>query len=134
MFLKASRAQRSPAVPSQPLATPRRNSLETSVIGPDLRVMGDVAGAGHIEIRGRVDGDVSARQVTVTESGRVEGSISGETVRISGTVNGHLDATTVEIRKTARVVGKVFHHSLSVEPGAVVDGLRPWRPRQRWEA
>jgi cytoskeletal protein CcmA (bactofilin family) len=134
MFLKASRDQSLPAAPSQALARPGRNSLETSVIGPDLKVMGDVVGAGHVEIRGRVDGDVSARNVTVTETGRVEGSISGETVRISGTVNGHLDATTVEIQKTAKVVGKVFHHSLSVEPGAIVDGLRPWRPRQRWEA
>ena len=134
MFLKASRVEGDSVAPAARLPRAGHNSARTSIIGPELRILGDISGGGDVEIHGRIEGDISARNVTVHEDGRVEGSISGETVRIFGTVNGHLDATTVEIRKTATVVGKVFHHTLSVEPGAVVDGLRPWRPRQRWEA
>ncbi len=78
--------------------------------------------------RGRVEGDIIGRTVTVGESAHVEGSIYAERVHIGGYASGRVEATSVMIAKTARVPSNVTNHTLTIEPGAVVKGRRPWRP------
>ena len=53
---------------------------------------------------------------------RIEGSISAETVRVSGTVHGQIKAKTVAMDKTAKVVGDVIHENLTMEAGAFLEG------------
>ena len=98
-------------------------------VGPDLVIRGVVEGRGQIEIQGKVEGHVKCREVSVVEGGRIEGSVVAELVQIGGAVEGPVRATTVEITKTASVVGKITHLNLSVEAGAYLEGCRPWRPR-----
>ena len=98
-------------------------------VGPDLVIRGVVEGRGQIEIQGKVEGHVKCREVSVVEGGRIEGSVVAELVQIGGAVEGPVRATTVEIKKTASVVGKITHLNLSVEAGAYLEGCRPWRPR-----
>lgn len=105
-----------------------------SFVGSDTRIMGDLSGAGEVRIDGEVGGDVVARSVTVGEGGSVEGSVFAETVHIGGAVMGRVEAVAVTIAATGRVVGTVTHNVLSVEPGAVIEGRRPWRPVSYLEA
>ncbi len=98
-------------------------------VGPDLVIRGVVEGRGQIVIQGKVEGHVTCREVSVAEGGRIEGSVVAELVQIGGAVEGPVRATTVDIRKTASVVGKITHLNLSVESGAYLEGPRPWRPR-----
>ncbi len=102
---------------------------EVTCVGPDLVIRGVVEGRGQIEVRGKVEGQVKCREVSVVEGGRIEGSVVAELVQIGGAVEGPVRATTVEITKTARVVGNITHLNLSVEAGAYLEGRRPWRPR-----
>ena len=109
-----------------------------SFVGGDTRIMGDLSGAGEIRIDGEIGGDVVARSVTVGEGGLVEGSVFAETAHIGGAVMGRVEAVAVTIAATGRVVGSITHNVLSVEPGAMLEGRRPWRPvsyleaRRRW--
>lgn len=84
-------------------------------------------------VNGRVFGDISANGVVVGEGALVEGAIVADLVTIHGSVGGPVKAPVVSIGKTAKVVGTITHHTLSIEPGAVVEGRAPWRPRPDWE-
>jgi cytoskeletal protein CcmA (bactofilin family) len=99
-----------------------------TVIQADLTIIGDLQTDGHIEVDGRVIGNVNGSSVTVSENGQVEGSILAETVTIFGIAVGPVQANKVLIGSSAQVVGNIFHNELTVEPGAYHEGRRPWRP------
>ncbi len=100
-----------------------------TVIRDDLTIIGDLSTDGHIEVDGRVIGNVNGRTVTVGENGQVEGSILAESITIHGAVAGPVQANQVRLGKSARVIGNIFHNELTVEPGAYHEGRRPWRPQ-----
>jgi len=99
-----------------------------TVIGGDLTVIGDLTSDGHVEIKGTVKGTVNSRSVEILESGVIEGALIAESVIIRGSVLGPVRANTVTAATTARIIGSVFHNVLTVEPGATLEGRRPWRP------
>ncbi|MFQ6018460.1 MAG: polymer-forming cytoskeletal protein [Kiloniellaceae bacterium] len=99
-----------------------------TIIHADLTVLGDLLSDGHILLNGTVEGNINSRTVTVGESGHVEGAILAESVYICGSVRGPVRANTVTVGKTARIVGSIFHNVLTIEPGAFLEGRRPWRP------
>jgi cytoskeletal protein CcmA (bactofilin family) len=105
-----------------------RGSQEVSVIGPRLRVVGELTSPHEIRVDGVVEGNIRSPRVTIGPRGVVDGTILADTVRIGGCFFGRLEATTVMVEKTAEVDGMLIHHHLTVEPGAVMKGLRPWRP------
>ena len=109
-------------------SAPWPGDVPHTVIQGDLTVIGDLQTDGHIEVEGRVIGNVSGRTVTVGERGQVEGSILAESVTILGTAVGPIQANKVLIGKSSQVVGNIFHNELTVEPGAYHEGRRPWRP------
>ena len=99
-----------------------------TVIQGDLTIIGDLQTDGHIEVDGRVIGNVSGSSVTVGENGQIEGSILADTITILGVAVGPVQANKVLIGNSAQVVGNIFHNELTVEPGAYHEGRRPWRP------
>ncbi len=101
---------------------------QTSVIGIDLTISGRLRGDADVQVDGRIEGSINTRSVTVTESGHIEGEVFADTVHVGGSVYGPIEAIAVTVAKTARIVGTVVHNRLSVESGATIEGLRPWRP------
>lgn len=99
-----------------------RPSGVTSMIGVGLVIEGSLESSGEICIQGAVKGDIAAVSVIVSESGRVEGAITADVVRIGGTVQGKVRGSAIAIAKSARVVGDVYHGKLSIEEGAVFEG------------
>ena len=106
---KALKKQEKPKVPS--------------ILSEDLRIIGDLKTDGDIQLDGHVDGDISTKTLTVGPDAVVNGAITGETIKVSGTVNGTITGTVVELTRTARVVGDILHHSLSIEAGAHLEGM-----------
>lgn len=102
---------------------------ETSVIGADITVVGDIDCDGDMRIFGAVSGAVSGRVLIIEPGAQVEGPVNAARVHICGEIIGPVAATDVSIARTARVVGNITHNSLHIEPGAVLEGRRPWRPR-----
>ena len=129
MFLRKER----PATPVHTREGDSEGAEEPTIIRPDLTIFGEIRSAGAVQVYGRVEGTVTGRAVNIGEGGVMRGPVAAETVHISGEVDGSIKAPTVVIGKTARVVGTITHHTLSVEPGAVVDGRAPWRPKADWE-
>jgi cytoskeletal protein CcmA (bactofilin family) len=125
MFSKDSKPTGSTTASStaidQPIRTVPRNATP-AIISADLRVVGDMASAGDIQIDGQVEGDIQSRALTVGEGAHVKGSISAESVRVCGMVTGEIKASTVTLDKTAKVIGDIMNVSLAIEPGAFFEG------------
>jgi cytoskeletal protein CcmA (bactofilin family) len=122
MFSKAKHPTSSATPSAEPTRAPVRANASPSIISADLRIVGDLASAGDIQIDGEVEGDIQSRTLTVGEGAQVKGSISAETVRVCGSVTGQIKATTVTLDRTAKVLGDILHTSLAIEPGAFLEG------------
>jgi len=95
---------------------------EESVISAHLRVVGNLESEDDIQIRGRVDGDIRCRTLTVAENATVDGAIEAETVQINGSIKGQIAAEKVRIAATGRMEGDIAYQTLAMEEGAVVEG------------
>ncbi|HEX9789822.1 MAG TPA: polymer-forming cytoskeletal protein [Kiloniellales bacterium] len=127
MFLNLGPVRESSARRADAGGLPYSSEVYT-VIGGDLTVIGDLTSDGHVEIKGTIKGTVNSRSVELLESGVIEGALIAESVIIHGCVVGPVRANTVTAATTARIVGSVFHNVLNIEPGASLEGRRPWRP------
>jgi len=92
-----------------------------SIIGADLKVVGNLQCDGDIDVQGTVQGDIEAATVTVDKDARVDGSIRAHSLIVSGSVDGGMEATEISLTSTARVTGELSHETLSVDPGASLE-------------
>ncbi|SVD33355.1 uncharacterized protein METZ01_LOCUS386209, partial [marine metagenome] len=83
-------------------------------------------------IEGSVEGVVTAYRVFISETGRVIGDLKADIVEVAGEVRGRIEAKVVALKASARVDATIYHYTLTIERGAVVGGLRPWRPEGYW--
>jgi len=99
-----------------------------SLIGPSLRVHGDVDFAGGLHIDGHVFGAVRAQgagesTVSVSESGVIEGGVVATHVVVNGLVRGDVRATgKVALGPSARVIGNVQYGVIESAAGAQITG------------
>ena len=93
-----------------------------SIISADLKIVGNLASAGDLQIDGTVEGDITSRRLTVGEGALVQGAILADTVKVYGSVAGEIKANTVNLAKSARVDGDIGHQSIAMEAGASVSG------------
>lgn len=124
MFSKASSA---PAAWSANACIGIAEDEDASFIGEAAIIVGDLTSEGEIEVQGTVEGNIRSRRVIVGESGQVHGEIVAEAVEIRGSVRGPVVAASVTVARTARVIGHITHRELTIEPGAYLEGRRPWR-------
>jgi len=88
----------------------------------DLKITGDVVGGGELVVAGAVQGDITAKKITIAEGGSVTGAVEAEVAMVAGMLTGQLKAATVTLASTARVVADITHVALSIESGAVFEG------------
>lgn len=93
-----------------------------SVIGPDVRIVGDIITQGEMQIDGQVEGDITCQVLVVGEGARITGEVNADSVRVHGELTGKIHAVAVVIAKSARVVGDISHDSLEIEAGAHMEG------------
>lgn len=93
-----------------------------SILSGDLKITGDVVGGGELVVAGAVQGDITAKKITIAEGGSVTGAVEAEVAMVAGMLTGQLKAATVTLASTARVVADITHVALSIESGAVFEG------------
>lgn len=98
------------------------NGLPLSVIGADVRIVGNIFTQGEMQIDGQVEGDITCHRLLVGEGARITGEVSAETVQVHGELNGKINAGSVMIAKSAKVTGDVIQDSLEIEAGASMEG------------
>jgi len=103
---------------------PRELGDVVSVIGPGMKVVGDVSSDGTIRVEGRVDGSITAaKSVVVGKDGTVKGDISTQDAIIAGKVNGSVQAESrIELQATCKVQGDIRSRRVKLDEGGQVDG------------
>jgi cytoskeletal protein CcmA (bactofilin family) len=94
-----------------------------TIIGPKATLNGNLQGAGHFLIAGRVIGDADIQgALTLAEGGIWQGVIRADDVILAGKLDGELHARgRVEITAAARIRGRVAGNGISISSGAVVE-------------
>lgn len=111
----------------QPAASSSGSSLKRtnhtpSIISEDVRLTGSLTCQGEVQLDGRIDGDLHVKHLVIGHTGMIEGVIEADSVTVKGKIFGTLIANQVVIESTAEVHGDVFHDTLSIEAGAIIEG------------
>ena len=114
--------QRPSAEASAPQPQPTRKQAAPSVLSSDLIVTGNIRTDGDIQIEGKVEGDVRARQLTVGETATINGEIMGDEIVVNGRVVGRVRGLKVRLSAAARVEGDIIHKTIAIESGAHFEG------------
>ena len=92
------------------------------MIGTDVVITGDIRAAVDLHIDGRVEGDIACTGLVQGESSHIKGQIEARSARLAGHIEGAVHAGELVIEASARIAGDISYESISVAPGAQVDG------------
>lgn len=97
---------------------------EVTIISSGVVIDGKVSSNGNVRIDGIVKGDLKAEgNVTVGESGEINGEINAEVVTVGGKVTGTvLGKEKIVLEPKANLKGDIITKILVVEAGAKFDG------------
>ena len=101
------------------------NSGRSALIGPGIRINGEISGDENLVVEGRVDGKIrlDMHQVEVGQSGRVNADITANVIKIAGEVRGDITGTEkVIILRSGNVHGNIVAPRMTLEDGAIFKG------------
>ncbi len=100
------------------------NQQADTVVGPSVKIQGDLNSEGNIRIDGQVMGKVRTSQsVQVGEAAKITADVAAGNAIISGEIQGNLKISGgLVLTGTARVVGDISCAILRVEDGAQFTG------------
>jgi cytoskeletal protein CcmA (bactofilin family) len=94
----------------------------SSIIDKSMSITGEISFQGKAMIDGSINGNIKGDHLILSKSGRVIGDIQVSTFTCHGELVGNIQATIVTARKGCSIRGKLEAGSLTVEPGALLDG------------
>lgn len=97
-------------------------AASTSVIGPDLIIVGNLISKGEVQVDGTVEGDIQGSHIVVGPNANVTGGIVAEEIVIRGHVSGSIRGKRVMLQASSQVDGDIYHNALSIEQGAMFEG------------
>ena len=93
-----------------------------SCIGSDMSIVGNIECNGPAQIFGRIEGELRASDLLISDGAQVEGNIIAQSVSICGHVKGTIRAVRVKLRNGGAVEGDIFHRSLSIDENSQFEG------------
>ena len=129
MWKKDNEPQPAAAPQAAPTAAPPRaassGSSGQAIIGPSIRVKGNLQGKEDLLIQGTVEGKVELQQnqVTVGPQGKVKADIMGRVIVVQGSVEGNLfGSEQVLLSSSSSVRGNITAPRVSLDDGANFKG------------
>jgi len=105
--------------------TPIEQLKGKAVIGPSIKIKGELTGEEDLVIQGRVEGRIELKKnnVTVGKKGHVQADIYGKIISIEGEVDGDLFGTEkIIVRQSGIVRGNMTAPRVNLEDGAKFKG------------
>lgn len=121
-----SKPAESPAAPQRPATAAQGASR--SVLGPDLRITGELSSTGSVEVMGEIEGTVTAKSLSIGAEGRIAGSVTAEATEVRGKLDGTVDTGSLTLRAAAQVTADVAYRSVVIESGAQIEGRFTRKP------
>jgi cytoskeletal protein CcmA (bactofilin family) len=97
---------------------------QESIVGPSVKIEGDLKSQGNLRIDGTVTGKVKTSQnLFVGESANIQADVEAENANVSGIVQGNIKVSGgLTIGRTGRLLGDIICGTLQVEEGAYFIG------------
>lgn len=111
--------------PDQLLAASRRpgGAATRSVIDAWLTITGNLQSEGEVQVDGQINGNINCAHLIVGNDATIVGDIAAEDVVVRGKLQGMVRANRVVLQDTARVESEIIHKLLSIEEGAIFEGM-----------
>lgn len=94
----------------------------TSIISKGLCLRGNLVSDGLLEVEGKIEGNVKGNEITIRESGLIDGKIVSNILNIKGSFNGTIKSQKINISGKANIKGTLEYVILCVEDGASIVG------------
>ena len=94
----------------------------SSIIDSSVVIKGEITFKGKTRIDGQVIGNIKGEHLILSKTGKIEGDIDVASFICHGSMRGNAKANIITLRKECSILGKIEAHSLTVEPGAIIDG------------
>lgn len=98
------------------------NEAISSIIDKSMSVTGEITFKGKARIDGEIKGNIDGEHLVLSETGKVNGDITVSSFNCYGKLEGNVTAKILTARKNCSIIGKLTAGSLTVEPGATIDG------------
>jgi cytoskeletal protein CcmA (bactofilin family) len=93
-----------------------------SCIGSDMSIVGKIDCNGPAQVFGRIEGELRASDLQISDGAQVEGNVIAQNVTICGRVKGTIRAVRVKLQNGGAVEGDIFHRSLSIDENSQFEG------------
>lgn len=120
------------STPSTPDPAEFTTSDEAAVIGPSIKLKGDVTGSQDLLVEGGVEGNIKLPKnaVTVGRTGKVNATIHAGVIVVEGNVEGDLRGEEqIIIRRSGNVLGNLTAPRVGLEDGAQFKGNIDMEPK-----
>src|SRR6516162_4037476 len=105
-----------------PRSEPTTKAGMASCIGSDMSIVGNIECKGPAQVFGRIEGEVRASDLQISDGAQVEGSVIAQNVTICGRVKGTIRAVRVKLQSGGAVEGDIFHRSVSIDENSQFEG------------
>src|SRR5262249_25307794 len=92
---------------------PTTKAGTVSCIGSDMSIVGNIECKGPAQVLGRIEGELRASDLQISEGAQIEGSVIAQNVTV---------CVRVKLQKGAAVEGDIFHRSLSIDENSQFEG------------
>ena len=93
-----------------------------SCIGSDMAIVGKIECNGPAQVFGRIEGELRASDLLISDGAQVEGNVIAQNVTVCGRVKGTIRAVRVKLQDGGAVEGDIFHRSLSIDENSQFEG------------
>jgi cytoskeletal protein CcmA (bactofilin family) len=101
---------------------PTTKAGTSSCIGFDMSIVGNIECKGPAQVFGRIEGELRASDLQISDGAQVEGSVIAQNVTVCGRVKGTIRAVRVKLQNGGAVEGDIFHQSLSIDENSQFEG------------
>jgi cytoskeletal protein CcmA (bactofilin family) len=101
---------------------PTTKAGTASCIGSDMSIVGNIECKGPAQVFGRIEGEVRASDLQISDGAQVEGNVIAQNVIVCGRVKGTIRADRVKLQNGGAVEGDIFHRTLSIDENSQFEG------------
>lgn len=96
-----------------------------TIIGPSVKVEGDLNANGNIIIEGSVSGNITTdKDITIGQNANIIADVKAGNATIAGQVKGSLNVTGhLSIQSSAKINGDIKTSTIAIESGAQINGM-----------
>jgi len=101
---------------------PTTKAGTTSCIGSGMSIVGKIECNGPVQVFGRIEGELQASELVVSDGAQVDGSVIAQDLTVRGRIKGTIRAHRVKLQDGGAVEGDIFHRSLSIDENSLFEG------------